>query len=631
MRDHEQPGPPGELNGHAGAPADTAAGKGNVLTHPGTIAAAVFIAASALALLVAHLTPYGGDAGARSTGLPLAAGALGALVLAPLAFRRPTPWLAGATAGSIGAWLVLIFATALRGTPFPFFGLLGDSGRLTAMATRYSVTAASADPWIRGLPGEYPPLFPWTVGRVSALLDVPAWKLVGLGEAVFTGAAVVLGFILWLRLLKPWQAIAVTLMAFMIFAIPAKAYEAITLMAFAPWVIGTFGNPPRGRLHWFASGLVGGFLILTYYGWLVLGGIGVAILAVATFRREANRRAFVFYLLKVFAVAFVLSSWFVVPLAIAKLTGDGANVSDLYGSSSLLDQMLPFLDLTWIGLTQLVGLVGLIWLRGRVWWAWPLLTLVIGAYAFRLFGAIVFVLTNHTLIAHYTRSIYMSVLLAAGVLTLVHAVPLLVKRLSLNPPHNAAAMVLALLIGWAGFTITMDWTPGLQGRYSDYVERAYREPLPDGTYPADVANPTPWFPVGPIQREVERVKGADARPVVLSNDERLFSFLPWYGYIGTDIAASSMSLPYERLAEVEKLAGTRDPAAFTSLSRSTRFGEIDVFALQKESAQAWTWTFNHGFGQTPTTFTFTPDQFSTADWEVVEVPQSVIVVIRKHG
>jgi hypothetical protein len=396
-------------------------------------------------------------------------------------------------------------------------------------------------------------------------------------------------------------------------------------------LIGAFGNPPRGRLHWFVSGVVGAFLVLTYYGWLVLGGIGAVVIAIMALRREADRRGYLLHVLKVIGVATVLSSWFVIPLFIAKFTGGGENVADLYGSSSLLDQMLPFLDFNWIGLTQLVGLVGLIWLRGRVWWATPLLTLVLGAYAFRLLGAIVFVLTNHTLIAHYTRSVYMSVLMSAGVLTLVHAVPRLIKRLSLTPPKHGVVFATAIIVGWAGFTITLDWMPGMHGRYSDYVERAYREPLPDGRYTADFQPLTPWFPVGPIQRQVEQVRGEGELPVAISVDERLFSFLPWYGYLGTDTATSSMTRPFDRLAELQKLSDAKDPSAFSRLAAQTAFGEIDIFVLKRESAQRWTWTFAFGYGQKPLTLAFGPEQFAASDWVVADMPQDVVVAVRKKG
>ena len=52
------------------------------------------------------------------------------------------------------------------------------------MAERYSTTAASADAWIPGLPGESPPLYPWLIGRTAAVLHTEAWRLLGPAEAL---------------------------------------------------------------------------------------------------------------------------------------------------------------------------------------------------------------------------------------------------------------------------------------------------------------------------------------------------------------------------------------------------------------------------------------------------------------
>lgn len=599
------------------------------LANPGLVAIVTFLVAAPIAFAVPRVLP---GEGVQSAGFPLACGGAAGAILLMFGLRRASAWLCGAVAGIAGAWVVMILATAMRGTPFPMYGFIGDAGRIAAMATRYSVTAGSADPWVRGTTGDYPILFPWLIGRTSALLGEPAWRLIGDFEVLFTGACVVGGFALWQRLVKPWLALAISVLvfAFLPFAIVAKSYEALTLMVFVPWVVLTFGNPPRGRLHWLAAGLIGGFVVLAYYGWLVLGGIGVLLIAYMTWKREPDRRAYLLHLLKVGAVALLVSSWFVVPLFLAQLKSGGANVSDLYGSSSLLDAAFPFLELSWSGLIQLTGLIGLIWLRGRVWWAWPLLAMVIGAYVFRGIGALAFVLTNHTLVAHYTPRLYTSVLIAAAVLTIAHVTPPALERLSVTPPRGALALTLAVLIGWTGYTFTIDWMPGLWGRYKDYAERAYREPMPDGKYVADYPNPTAWFPVEPIQRSVEKVLGPQANPVVLSIDERIWAYLPWYGYTGTSTAIGSLSDPFHRLAEVQRLAQISDPAAFARESAHTKYGEIDVFILNKTPDGTWTWTYEFGFGQKPAVVTFTPRQFGGADWVVADnLPQNVVVATRK--
>lgn len=639
VSDHEvdgmrRTGIPTQATSTPSAPARAVRSKG---IGPGLTAIITWLIATPIAFFLPKLDFQTGPGGVRSLGLPLAGGLTAAGLIYLLSRRTTAGWLAGVSAGGFAAWAVMSLSTAMRGTPFPFLGLLGDAGRLTAMATRYSATAASSDWIIPGLPSEYPPLFPWVVGRTSALIDVPAWRLVGDFEILFTGLAILAGFLLWLRLFSPWLALAVTVLEFMSFPIPSKSYELLALMLFIPWVLLTLMNPPRGRLHWALSGLVLGFVIMTYYGWLVFAFFGMLAIVFGTWRKAADRRELVFYFLKVGAVAFLVASWFIVPLLYAKFTIGGSTVGDLYGSSNYLDLIFPFMQVTTPGVTgvlamiQLIGLIGMIWLRGKTWWAGPLLALFVGAYVFRAVGAISFLLTQHTLLSQYTPSIYTGVSMIAAAPTLVYAVPRLLKRLSLTAPEGSAGLALAVFVAWCGYTFCIDWapTPLFGGRYTNYTEAAYREPYPDGRYAQGITNPTPWFPVTPVQQAVEGVLGPNADPVVLSADERLFSYLPWHGYLGNDLG-SSLTHTFERLDDIEKLAAVSDSAAFAQRSANLTYGHIDVFVLRKSGPDTWQWTFHRGFNQVDEVVSFSRAQFAPTDWVIVDsLPNDVVVAIRR--
>jgi len=52
------------------------------------------------------------------------------------------------------------------------------------MANRYAQHLHSSDGIVPSVPSNYPPLFPWLVGRTSALVHVPAWRLLGPAEAI---------------------------------------------------------------------------------------------------------------------------------------------------------------------------------------------------------------------------------------------------------------------------------------------------------------------------------------------------------------------------------------------------------------------------------------------------------------
>jgi hypothetical protein len=602
------------------------------LTGPSTAAIVVWAALVAPAVALPRMIPFDGY-GVKGWALPMGAGLAGGVVLLALAvWRRGAPWVAGASAGFLASWLTLMLGTSLRGTPYGFYGLQGDAGQLSAMAVKYSVTAATTDPLLVGTPAEYPPLFPWTIGRIADLIDVPAWRLIGIGETVCTGLALLLGFLLWQRLVPVWVALGTTTLGMMIFENPAKAFEMVTLAMFVPWALGTFGRPARGRLHWLTSGVVAGVTVLTYYGWMLFGGIGLVVIAIQTLRAESARRAFLLYLAKVVGVALMVSSWFVLPYLFARVTSGGEALSDKYADLGMIADMLPFIGVSPLAVLQLCGVVGLIWLRGstRAWWATPMLMIVVGAYAFRAVGSLSFLLTGHTWMSHYTPRLYSTVLAMAGVLTLVEATPRLIERLRLTAPKGGAAFALAIALVWCMFTFTTEWTPGIGGRYSYVVEPAYAEPLPDGSTVAGLPEleRTPWFPVTPIQQEVERVYGGPNRDhVALSADDRLFSFLPWPGYTG-NTPGGALAHTAERIAELRRLASTTDPEEFARVSADTAYGPIDIFAL-KVTEDGWRWSAYTGFQQDEAVVLFQASQFSSSHWVVSYLPNNTVLAVRR--
>ena len=54
-----------------------------------------------------------------------------------------------------------------------------------------------------------------------------------------------------------------------------KAYEVLALIVFIPWAVATFGDPPRGRLHWLPAGLIGGLSIVLNWAFIIYGALGI--------------------------------------------------------------------------------------------------------------------------------------------------------------------------------------------------------------------------------------------------------------------------------------------------------------------------------------------------------------------
>jgi hypothetical protein len=606
---------------------DHVAAPGRRWLSPGWVAVVTFVVGTPVAYVAAHVGASGSGGGQRTWSLPVAAGLIGAVVLGFAAVRRLPVWVTGATAGLAGAWAVLAMSAIMKSTPFPPFGLLGDAGRLTALATRYSVTPASSDAWVPGYPGDYPPLFPWVVGRISALTGVEAWQLVGRAEFVVTGAAVVVGFLLWRRLVSDWTALLITLTLFVTMASPPKAYEFIALMALIPWALSALVHPPRGRMHWLPAGIIGGLIFLSYYPWFIFGVLGFTAIVVTVWRSEPDRRAYALHVVKMVAVALVISSWYLVPFLRAAAVNGTQSLGDINGSGGAFDDMFPFLSFTVQGVLALIGLVGLLVLIRTVWWAKPLLALALGAFLYRVVTITGLVLTNHSQLSQYAPRLYSSVLWVAGVLVLAHAVPRLVDRFAWTPPRNLIAVGLAVMVGYVGLTFTTTWIP--TGQFGQYTVRAYGEPYPDGRYLVDDKTlQTPWFPVTPIQQAVEAVYGPDVHRVSLSVDDRLYAFLPWPGYLTTDRMGTFIKWD-QRFAELQRLQATADPDAFAKASAQTAFGPIDIFILHKDG-NAWTWSAALGYNGGTGTVSFTPSQFDSAHWVVRDdLPENVVVAIRR--
>src|SRR5580700_4461261 len=450
--------------------------------------------------------------------------AIGGVIVVGIASRRlPADLASGIGAGLFGGWVAFTLRVALHGTPFGFDGLAGDAGRMADMANRYASTWHSSDGIVSTVPSHYPPLFPWLVGRTSALINVPAWKLLGPAEAITLSFVVVAGYILWRKLLPGPLALAVTLPVLLCFSLPEKAYEILALAVFVPWAIATFGDPPRGRrLHWLPAGLIGGLSIVLSWAFLIYGALGIVALAVLTWRASPDRARYVRHLVLTGIVALVVASWYLVPYLGWGFLHSSKQVDDLFQGGGIQDSPLLFLTPSALGVLELIGLIGLLWYRGRVWWGRPLLLLTASAYAYWLLGLASFSLSGHTLLLQDTPRLIGPLLAAAGVLTIAHTAPGIVRRLSIRSvPAGLPALGLCLLVIWTAVTAWQAWMPGgpasATGLYQPAVStttneatNAFTTALPDGSYsPAAPASMhKPWFPTDPIEKDVASVLGA---------------------------------------------------------------------------------------------------------------------------
>lgn len=575
----------------------------------------------------------------RGAMLPLAVGGLLILAAGAVAYLRPH-WAAPVGAGLFSAWVAFTIRALQNGTKYGFYGMTDDHGRLAAMATRYSVTIWPSDGIVAGVPTEYPPLFPWLVGRASAATGVPAWQLLPKAEMVVTSLAVLVGFLLWSRVLRsPGLALAVSVAGFALFHRPWKSYEVLGLAITVPWVILVFSRAERGRLHWVPAGLLGGLLLLDYQGYLMYAAPGIIALAVATLRGEPDRRAYVLYVVRTLALSAVAASPFLIPMGWTRLTGGGQYVADLYQAWGISGDWVPFLGAPLIvALLMLAGLAGLFLCAGSPW-VRPMAYMLAGTYVYRIFYALYFVFSEHTGMIHHAAVMTDVLLVTAGVLTMAELVPPLAARIRPVPVRSAGAVALVAVTAWCGITCWNEWAPNVSGNVTsvkdpaqasgvhDYTIKAWTEPSPSGKRARNLKiYKTEWFPVTPIRRDVEQVLGKGVLPRTLSYDERLFAYLPWKGYTTVDRTASLSTIRwYDRFDALAALAKT--PASeFAQASAHTRFGSIDVFVLKKQAA-GWVWTPMHYDGRQ---IVFQAGQFDPAVFAVDDsLPNDTVVAVRR--
>jgi Arabinofuranosyltransferase N terminal len=608
--------------------------------HPGVIAVVVWL----LCLPIAFVLPDAIDISPltiRGSAAPLIVGLILVAAGVLIARTKRVPGAVAMAAGAFAGWVVLTMHTGLHGTPYGFGGLAGDAGRLAAQAERYTTTLHSADGIVGSVPAGFPPLFPWLVGRASAIAGVPAWQMLGVAEALAMSVVILAGFLLWRRLVPDAVALAVTIAIFAVFMDPARPYQVMALVLVVPWTLATFGNPARGRLGWLAGGILGGVQILLYPPYLIFSALGILALIVLVARSSPARWPYLRHVGGVVAVGFVVSSWYFVPVLASAVAHGGQAFAFPY-ANPVPDAAnpFPFLSLaTPLDALTAVGVLGLVWYRRRAWWGLPLILLTLSAYVYRFGAQAIFVHTGNTLLFASTTVLATAALATAGVLTLARAVPAILRRISVAEPPGLRTFALAVVVVWGATSAWYAWIPGaptvsspvfnpaLTSTYNE-ASAAFRQPLPDGRYPryAPATGRFQWFPVDPIVRDVHSVLGPAARPVALSTSEQLFATEPWPGFIAVDpTAAAGTSRWPSRFAALQKLARVTGPVAFARASAHTGYGPIDVFIL-RAAGSTWDWTAADHRG----TVRFSPTQFAPGRFAVFrDLPSGLVVAVRR--
>lgn len=526
------------------------------------------------------------------------------LVLAVLAVVAMPLVLRGRDRGAdvaallVAGWVSWFGATQLHGTPFPYGGMRADIARLTAAATKFSVHADSTDLLFKGLPIEYPPLFPWLVGRLSAVLGVPAWELMAPASVVFCGLAVLSGYLLWRALVTPALALALCIVPAAVYGDPRKAHEVAAVCVLTPWVLGGLARYRRSTppLHWAVTGLVGGLLVTDYQGYLVFSLVGILVVVALGLRERASRTAYLRHLVLATVTALVTAAWFLWPwLSVLVRTGGDDSADTFVPFEATTDP----LHLPWQQPWPMAGWLcaGLALTAYHAWrhaWARHLLALTLATMGYRVVMLRRFEETGHTAFFQYTDRLSDGLLVIGAVLSVVALWPrLLAAGPSLRRlrPHARRVVgglaAIAVVVTSAGFYWAGQRAGAAEDEHSpNFARLAHATELPGGGYPEfnAEAGQLARFPAVEVQRIIEEQLGRGAVPTVLTYDESLSSYYPYYQYLGVGgNSANSLGFWPRRETEVWALSGQLDPRAFAAASASMPHGPIDVFVLRGQS------------------------------------------------
>ncbi|MFI6845509.1 hypothetical protein OG535_16430 [Kitasatospora sp. NBC_00085] len=206
-------------------------------------------------------------------------------------FDLVTRFAAAAVAGLASGFVAAGAVVALLGTPWPMFGLNGDSGRIVEWAHAVANGQPSGSP-------VYPPLPLYTLGYYAAWFHggntAYAFKdLQILGTAAF-GPLV---YLAWRMLFSPVRALAFGVLPAFALIDAYKPYSPTVLVLLVPVLVAVVvelhrsGTADRRPVLLKAAGFGAalGVLFLTYSGWFLWSAAGVVVAALVHFPWRSGR------------------------------------------------------------------------------------------------------------------------------------------------------------------------------------------------------------------------------------------------------------------------------------------------------------------------------------------------------
>ncbi|GAA1962314.1 hypothetical protein GCM10009838_19000 [Catenulispora subtropica] len=406
--------------------------------------------------------------------------------------------VAGLASGFLGGGVVV----ALRGTPWPLFGLSGDTGRLVEWSASIVHGHGNPNP-------TYPPLTLHALAWWAQLFHhgdtAAAFRDFEIGGAALTGPA---AYLAWRLVLSPLWALVVGVVPAYAIIDPYKPYGAIVMIVLLPVFVASVRHTTRvGDLSWrrvLASavlfGLLYSILFLTYPGsslWSAPGLMAAVFLLFPWSKHRVGKlAAFVGATLAVFGI---LCGWYVNDL-LGPGTVDRAYGFDAYTDPAFFSmwrtdmpgdvgQWPPPGELAGVGLFSILTFAGLgvaLWLGWRRPLAVTVACVFAGTWLWRMEVASRMWATGTVQLWPRTGNQLLYCVLVLGAAAACFAA----SRLGSWPPsparlgaHVGALAAALLVLGTAASSASDYWMPAKTNSYKilAYVAQTMRKP--DGTCP----------------------------------------------------------------------------------------------------------------------------------------------------
>ncbi len=337
---------------------------------------------------------------------------------------------------------------------------------------------------------------------------------------------------------------------------------------------------PEGRrpIHPVIAGIGFGLMVPLYPNFLMFGLLGIGLVMLVGWRTSPEPRAYLVRAAVTVGIAAVLASWYLGPLLVAYSQGRTEVVADLFKSGALANTQFALLgSRSWVLFAlQLTGAAGVLVLWRLAWWARPMGLLAAGVLVVKAVMLLRFVDGGHSFMLLYVPYLMRFMAAAAGVLTLWEAArllgPVLRTRLA-TPPRLVGVAAVAALVGvigasaYAGSWLVMpagylDANGAKASGVTSLSTAAHAEYRPDGTKPRyPYGTMAPLFPAAQVYRDIDDELGKGADPVVLSADQRVFSFRDLRNYLPPARESSNaLTLWDTRERGLREIAAIDDPA-----------------------------------------------------------------------